>query len=45
MIKDLRMIEKKDKNIEREQVKVNKLNNKKKQRERDSLELQKYKRN
>lgn len=45
MIKDLRMIEKTEKNIEREQVKVNKLNNKKKQRERDSLELQKYKRN
>lgn len=44
-MKDLRMIEKKDKNIEREQVKVNKLNNKKKQRERDSLELQKYKPN
>ena len=39
------MIEKKEKNIEREQVKVNRLNNKKKQRERDSLELQKYKRN
>ena len=39
------MIEKKDKNIEREQVKVNKLNNKKMQRERDSLELQKYKPN